>query len=1543
MENILGLDLGTNSIGFSIRNPNIDNDIIQQFVKYGALVFKKGVGSEKGNEFSYAAKRTQKRSIRRLIQSRKYRIWETLDVLMKNGFCPITEDELNKWRRYDTKKGLTRKYPVEADKFEQWVKLDFDYDGIPDYSSPFQLRKELATIQLDLTNNMERYKIGRAFYHIAQRRGFKSSKGETIKEKEKEAEEKVLNPENEIQIDLQRSEKKIAGKLQEYISKQRESGLEINTVGWALAELENAGERIRENWIPIRQQYENEIKYIFDFQNHLSSESDFFRNIHKAIFYKRPLRSQKGLVGKCTLEPTKDRCPVSHPNFEEFRSWSFINNIQYKENNIDKGGWQNLDIEAKKALYDKCFMRTKANFKFEEIRDFLIKHFNRQFVFNYKDKANVAGCPVSARLKNLFGENWKDFLYNSNKTRSDKKGKEHTITYNIEDIWHVLISFEDEENVIDFAENKLDLGDKAKDFKNLWLSIPQGYSMLSLKAIKNINSFLKKGLIYTDATLLAKLPEILGNELWKGNESMFLNEIGLLTEKNRAEKRILNIANNLISQYKALSLDFNEQFAYKNTVYKLDRTDYLEIERFCIESFGEKTWGENISKVKQLEIKEDVAKLYQSFFSSSKRDYYRLPKLVDTIKGFLSDNFYFLQCENADIPKPGEVCLCNSCKKLNQLYHPSQIEIYAPAKVRQIKYNDSLMSLRLLESPKTGSFKNPMAMRTLHELRKLVNYLLKEGAINEDTRIIVETTRELNDANMRWAINEYQKQREAENKEFGKAILSLLGDNEFIGNANQNNQEDIEKVRILVDQFDVVEQGLIIMDLAEDKNPKKKKKIDKVDSFKRSPEFLRKIMEEKDLVQKYSLWKEQNFRCIYTGKLIKITDLFADSIIDFEHTIPRSISFDDSLENLTVCYADYNRNVKKKRIPSQLPEYEDLLPRIENWKIKVEGLKDNVEFWRQKSKRALTKDDKDFAIRQRHLWQMELDYWRGKYDRFMLKEVTSGYKNSQLVDTQLISKYALHYLKSVFNSVDVQKGSVTSVFRKIIGIQSEYEKKNRDVHSHHAIDASVLTLIPKAASRDRMLKLYYEKVEKKELKRGNLNLSEFQSLTSEIEKIENDLRLEIRKCKIGSAKNIVETIEGNIIINAVIKDTTLYNAKKVIRRRGRPVAILNSDKQIVYKTDEDCNVEYLRHKDGNLIFKKDEKGNFILDSNRNKTPIRLVEPRIATGDCIRGQLHDESFLGAIRKVMRDENVKPKVEGGKFVFEDGLYFVIRKELKFKKNDQDTGFKSLSEIEKDIVDPDLFENIKKQVEAAGSLKDAIDNGIYLLDKYGKPRLIDKNGHPLNKIRHIRVFVRSTEPLVIKKQTYISNKPSKHLENKDHKSFYYANNASNPYYALYQGEVNNKKVTKFEILSLKRVSELKELGTFKVEEYKLLDGNSENKILLRDVLCIGKRVIFFKNDPQEIMDMDHKNRIRRLYIITGFEKDGRIKFIYHSEAREDKKLTEAYPISEYGQNGKNGFSSINWDKPWPKLKLSKDNLNMLIENKDFEIKPDGEIIIL
>jgi hypothetical protein len=34
------------------------------------------------------------------------------------------------------------------------------------------------------------------------------------------------------------------------------------------------------------------------------------------------------------------------------------------------------------------------------------------------------------------------------------------------------------------------------------------------------------------------------------------------------------------------------------------------------------------------------------------------------------------------------------------------------------------------------------------------------------------------------------------------------------------------------------------------------------------------------------------------------------------------------------------------------------------------------------------------------------------------------------------------------------------------------------------------------------------------------------------------------------------------------------------------------------------------------------------------------------------------------------------------------------------------------------------------------------------------------------------------------------------------------------------------------------------------------------------------------------------------------------------------------------------VNYNNPWPKLRLTKGSFNFLIENKDFKIAPDGSI---
>lgn len=203
-------------------------------------------------------------------------------------------------------------------------------------------------------------------------------------------------------------------------------------------------------------------------------------------------------------------------------------------------------------------------------------------------------------------------------------------------------------------------------------------------------------------------------------------------------------------------------------------------------------------------------------------------------------------------------------------------------------------------------------------------------------------------------------------------------------------------------------------------------------------------------------------------------------------------------------------------MPTELEDYEEIKKRLLPWEKRVEQLKNRVEFWKKKARQALTKENKDKAIRQKHLWQMELDYWKDKLSRFTMTEVSEGFKHRQLNDTRLITKYAYHYLKSVFDKVDVQKGIITSEFRKIFG----FPVKTRDNHSHHTIDATILTLIPVASRRDEMLRLFYEIQENKKL---NIDTKEK----------EKQLEGLIKSCRIGKTVGITKHIENNILVKYV--------------------------------------------------------------------------------------------------------------------------------------------------------------------------------------------------------------------------------------------------------------------------------------------------------------------------------------------------------------------------------------------------------------------------
>ena len=219
-QKILGLDLGTSSIGLAIRNTDLGDNLKEQLEYFSSDIFKSGVGVNKTGEYSFAAERTSHRQSRRLHETRRRRLWATLDLLIQHGLCPLSTQSLEKWKTYNKSRGLKREYPIDDKAFESWIRLDFNGDGVADYSSPYQIRRELATVQKDISIREERLKLGRAIYHIAQRRGFKSSKGETIKEQ-------AENKESEdIASDMKKSETILSKDLVSYMEEHLFTQLE---------------------------------------------------------------------------------------------------------------------------------------------------------------------------------------------------------------------------------------------------------------------------------------------------------------------------------------------------------------------------------------------------------------------------------------------------------------------------------------------------------------------------------------------------------------------------------------------------------------------------------------------------------------------------------------------------------------------------------------------------------------------------------------------------------------------------------------------------------------------------------------------------------------------------------------------------------------------------------------------------------------------------------------------------------------------------------------------------------------------------------------------------------------------------------------------------------------------------------------------------------------------------------------------------------------------------------------------------------------------
>lgn len=472
MAKILGLDLGTNSIGWAL----IDDEK-GKILGMGSRIFPMGVvnlGEGEGREMSKNAGRRGARGTRRQFFRRRLRKKVLLKELAKHGMCPLSDEDFQDWKQ-------NKEFPTG--KLATWFALN-----------PYELRNKALSEPISLLE------LGRIFYHIIQRRGFLSNSrkggavdGTIFKGVPKEG-----------KIGIHATQEKIEGK----------------TLGAYLYEIyptenqpyQQGLERIR-NRYTTRKMYVEEFELIWESQRKYHSilndelkstlggrKLDGYKE-DGILFHQRPLRSQKHLVGNCAFEKNKSKAPLSSLAFEEFRVWQWVNTVEYNGKKINP--------EERVKIVEFLMQNEKVEFK--KIRKAIGKE-SAEYKFNYKDDDKIVGTYTISNLSNkkFFGKKWFDF------TEKEQ-----------EDIWHVIYFFDSKSNIREYAKNKWGFNEEqAKAIADF--NVKDGYSSLSKKAISNILPFLKLGFTYDVAVVLGGIKNAFGTDwetLSNDSKQFFLDNV----------------------------------------------------------------------------------------------------------------------------------------------------------------------------------------------------------------------------------------------------------------------------------------------------------------------------------------------------------------------------------------------------------------------------------------------------------------------------------------------------------------------------------------------------------------------------------------------------------------------------------------------------------------------------------------------------------------------------------------------------------------------------------------------------------------------------------------------------------------------------------------------------------------------------------------------------------------------------------------------------------------------------------------------------------
>lgn len=272
----LAIDMGATSLGWCVLDLDNNNNVCG-LIDMGVRIFPDGRDAQSKEPLAVSRRGTRGAARRRdRYLGRRKRL---MDYMIETGLMP--QDKL-------ARKSLELK-------------------------DPYELRARAINGKITF------YELGRALFHINQRRGFKSNRKSDNKSNESGAIKKGIS---DLEHAMMASGTKTLG---EYLHSKH-----IKKEG-VLARPESKGSKNEYDFYPSRDMYLHEVDAIFNHQRafHPQLTDEICNEIKNIVFYQRPLKPQP--VGKCTFENNEKRARLASPLVQKFRILQEVNNLEVDE------------------------------------------------------------------------------------------------------------------------------------------------------------------------------------------------------------------------------------------------------------------------------------------------------------------------------------------------------------------------------------------------------------------------------------------------------------------------------------------------------------------------------------------------------------------------------------------------------------------------------------------------------------------------------------------------------------------------------------------------------------------------------------------------------------------------------------------------------------------------------------------------------------------------------------------------------------------------------------------------------------------------------------------------------------------------------------------------------------------------------------------------------------------------------------------------------------------------------------------------------------